>query len=108
MCHLGGALLNSSAALFWLKQVCFNKGAGEAYHEWNSSLPGHVPPNPELGAPFQTESDLRHAYRRAQAIRERLRAEMIALQEEMDWLVYAAYGLLPTVHPALPCHSEHA
>src|SRR5208337_2401977 len=60
-----------------------------------------VPPNPELGAPFQTESDLRHAYLRAQTIRERLRAEMIALQEEMDWLVYAAYGLLPADHPAV-------
>jgi type I restriction-modification system DNA methylase subunit len=74
---------------------------GEAYHEWNSSLPGYVPPNPELGAPFQSETDLRDAYQRTQAIRERLRAEMIALQEEMDWLVYAAYGLLPEKHPAL-------
>jgi len=81
---------------------------GETYQEWNSSLPGYVPPNPELGAPFQTESDLRHAYLRAQTIRERLRAEMIALQEEMDWLVYAAYGLLPTDHPAVPCHSERS
>ena len=74
---------------------------GEAYHEWNSSLPGYVPPNPELGVPFQTEGDLRDAYRCAQTIRERLRGEMIALQEEMDWLVYAAYGLLPEKHPAL-------
>lgn len=27
--HVMAGLLNSSAALFWLKQVCFNKGAGE-------------------------------------------------------------------------------
>ena len=74
---------------------------GEAYHGWNSSLPGYVPPNPELGAPFQTASDLRDAYLRVQTIREGLRAEMIALQEEMDWLVYAAYGLLPADHPAV-------
>ena len=47
------------------------------------------------------KGDLRDAYQRAQAIRERLRAEMIALQEEMDWLVYAAYGLLPENHPAV-------
>ncbi|HME01299.1 MAG TPA: hypothetical protein VKM93_28800 [Terriglobia bacterium] len=160
-------LLNSSLTLFWLKQVCFNKGAGEdehrdrfefaggkleqlpvpgaiaenlqgkpnslaehltalskacwergqqmpslslkklfekpgeAYYEWNSSLPGYVSPNPDLGAPFQTENDLRDAYRGAQDIRERLRTEMIALQEEMDWLVYAAYGLLPEKRPAV-------
>ncbi len=79
---------------------------GEAYDEWNSSLPGHVPLNPDLGAPFQTEGDLSDAYRRAQTIRERLRAEMIALQEEMDWLVYAAYGLLPEEHPAVAAVSD--
>jgi len=164
---LTASAANSAAALLWLKQQCFNKGAGEdehldrfeyagekvhklpvpllicdalqgktnpmaerltelskacwecgqqmpslslkklfekpgeAYHEWNSSLPGYVPPNPELGAPFQSETGLRDAYQRAQAIRERLRAVMIALQEEMDWLVYAAYGLLPTDDPAV-------
>lgn len=30
-----------------------------------------------------------------------MRREMIALQEEMDWLVYAAYGLLSSDHPAI-------
>jgi hypothetical protein len=89
---------------FSLKKL-FEK-PGEAYYEWNSSLPGYVPPNSELGAPFQTESDLRNAYLRAQGIRERLRAEMIALQEEMDWLVYAAYGLLPQGHPAVAAVSD--
>jgi type I restriction-modification system DNA methylase subunit len=170
--HLFAACLNSSLPLLWLKQICYNKGAGqdeerdrfvygggkveqlpiprvvaeslqgkpnslaerltelskacwergqqmpslslrklfekpgEAYHEWNSSLPGHVPPNPELGAPFQTEGDLRGAYLRTQTTRERLRAQMIALQEEMDWLVYAAYGLLPQEHPAVAAVSD--
>jgi len=165
-------LLNSSSALFWLKQVCFNKGAGEdeerdrfeyltnkveklpvpqpvgealkerskplsekltvlskacwergqqmpslalkklfekpgeAYHDWNSSLPGHVPPNKALGKPFGTSTELREAFERAQSLRERLRAEMIALQEEMDWLVYAAYGLLPEDHPAVGAHGD--
>jgi hypothetical protein len=166
--HILSAVLNSAAALFWLKPSCFSKREsaepesdtyyefagekvvqlplpkpiaetlegissrlverltrlsrtcwergqqmpslslkklfvkpGEAYDEWNSSLPGYVPANPELGAPFQTERDLHDAYQCAQAIRERLRAEMIALQEEMDWLVYAAYGLLPENHPAV-------
>jgi len=44
--------------------------------------------------------DLRAAFSKAWKIRDGLRAEMIALQEEMDWLVYAAYGLIPLDHPA--------
>jgi hypothetical protein len=165
--HLMVSILNSATALFWLKQVCYNKGAGEdeqrdrfeyaggkvqqlpvpkaivealhgsgnsfatklttlsqacwergqqmpalalrrlfqkpgeAHQGWNSELAGHVVPSEKLGAPFDSTEALSEAYRRAQAIRERLRAEMIALQEEMDWLVYAAYGLLPEEHPAV-------
>jgi hypothetical protein len=68
---------------------------GEAYHEWNSSLPGYVVPAPECGAPFADASSLRANLDRVIARREQLRSEMIALQEEMDWLVYAAYGLIP-------------
>jgi len=166
--HLAAGVLNSSAALFWLKQVCFSKREaeeaekdtyyefaagkveqlpvpqpiaealqgksnplaekltglsracwergqqmpslalkklfekpGEAYHDWNSSLPGHVAPNVALGKPFSGANELRESYQNAQTVRERLRAEMIALQEEMDWLIYAAYGLLPVDHPAV-------
>lgn len=155
-------LMNSSTALFWLKQVCFSKreseeGAkdtyfefaggkvekmpvpdavadalrgqhgdltqrltslsqecwergqqmpalamkklfekpGEAYHGWNSSLSGYVAPDPRLGKPFETPADLEDAFLKAIETREGLRSQMIALQEEMDWLVYAAYGLLP-------------
>jgi type I restriction-modification system DNA methylase subunit len=158
--HATAGLLNSSAALFWLKQICFNKGAGEdeqrdrfeyaggkvqqlpvpnavvdalrgkrselaerltalsqacwergrqipalamkklfekpgeAYYDWNSALSGYVAPDPRLGQPFQTSEHLKDAFSRACQIREGLRAEMIALQEEMDWLVYEAYGLI--------------
>ncbi|GEM_PF-589991 len=158
--------LNSSPALFWLKQVCFNKGAGEdehrdrfvyaggkvqqlpipaaiadalrdksnppaealtglacacdergrelpslalrklfekpneAYHAWNASLPGYVKPHKELGAPFSSTAELQARVAGAQEIREKLHREMIARQEEMDWLVYAAYGLIPETHPA--------
>jgi len=158
--HLAAALLNSSAALFWLKQVCFNKGAGEdehrdrfeyaggkvqqlpvpevvakalrgqkhplaerlielsrecwergrhlpllalkklfekpgeAYYEWNISLPGYVAPHVDIAKPFETVDDLRTVFNRAVTACETLRAEMIARQEEMDWLVYAAYGLV--------------
>ena len=161
------SILNSSASLFWLKQVCFNKGAGEdeerdrfeyaggkierlpipsvvadamrgkrndladhlaalsqacwergrqrpalsmkklfekpgeAYYHWNSSVSGYVAPNSCLGQPFETSEDLRAAFSGACCIRESLRREMIALQEEMDWLVYAAYGLIPADSTAL-------
>lgn len=165
--HLVAALLNSSAALFWLKQICFNKGAGEdeerdrfefagskieqtplpaaiveglggrkseisntlaalaracwergrqlpslalkklfeqageAYHAWNSSLPGYVPPHAGIDAPFQSTGALRQNFQRAVELRDRLRTEMIAMQEEMDWVVYAAYGFLPLDSPAV-------
>jgi hypothetical protein len=161
------SILNSSAALFWLKQVCFNKGAGEdeerdrfeyaggkierlpmpsavadgmrgkrsgladrltalsqacwergkqmpalcmkklfekpgeAYYDWSSSLSGYVAPDPRLGRPFHSVEYLRAAVSCARRVREGLRTEMIALQEELDWLVYAAYGLIATDSTAL-------
>jgi len=155
-------MLNSSTVLFWLKQVCFNKGAGETeerdryeffggkveklplpesvlsegevrerltslsrscwergqqmpplamrrifvkpgegYDDWNRSLRGWVEPHPALGRPFRTADQLQAARTAAREERERLRREMIALQEEMDWLVYAAYGLIAEDHPAV-------
>jgi len=69
---------------------------GEAYHDWNSSLPGYQKPHQDIAEPFETADDLRAAFRRAVEVREKLRAEMIARQEEMDWLVYEAYGLIET------------
>jgi hypothetical protein len=73
---------------------------GEAYHAWNSVLPGYVAPNPAIGPAFDTEPTLRDAYDRARSLREELRGRMIALQEEMDWLSYSAYALLAQGHPA--------
>src|SRR3989442_6987365 len=55
--------------------------SGEAYHGWNAALPGHVPPHTQLPAPFTTTAELRKAFTQACALREKLRAEMIALQE---------------------------
>lgn len=158
--HLFSGFLNSCATLFWLKQVCFNKGAGEdeerdrfvyaggkveqlpvptvianalqgtknplvatltelsracgergqvlpslalkmlfvqsseAYYGWNSALPGYITPHAEIATPFTTTEGLQATFQRAIALREQLRAEMIARQEEMDWLVYEAYGLI--------------
>jgi hypothetical protein len=163
---LVAGLMNSSVALFYLKQICFNKGAGssehrdrfefatkkvkqlrvptviadaldgksnalaeglaalarecwerghelpsitlrklfekadEAYHTWNASLPGYLRPHKDLDAPFSSTNDLEKNFASAQEIREKLRREMIARQEEMDWLVYAAYGLIGEDHPA--------
>ncbi len=79
---------------------------GEAYHEWNSSLPGYEKPHPAIGKPFGSAEELKQAYDRVVAEREKLRSEMIALQEEMDWLVYTAYGLLPEGHAAAPLDHE--
>jgi hypothetical protein len=162
-------LLNSSLVLFWLKQVCFNKGAGEdehrdrfefatkkvrqiplppfaaeafggqrnataerlsslaracwrrgqelprlamkqlfekpgeAYYAWNSSLPGHVQPHKEAAVPFSSTVELRQRLDSAQEVRETLRREMIAQQEEMDWLVYEAYGLIESEKRIADC-----
>jgi hypothetical protein len=162
--HLVASILNSAAAIFWLKQVCYNKGAGEdehrdrfeyaggkveqlpvpesitltlhgkqnelaerltqlsllcsergrkmpslalrklfekpdeGYQGWNETLPDYVGGDVGLGSPFDSSVKLREAYQKTQIAREQLRTEMIALQEEMDWLVYAAYGLLPKVY----------
>ena len=48
-----------------------------------------------------TTAELQERFARAVSLREQLRAGMVARQEEMDWLVYAAYGLLPENHPAV-------
>jgi type I restriction-modification system DNA methylase subunit len=172
--QLIAALMNSSTALFWLKQVCFNKGAGEdehrdrfvyaggkveqlpvtsriaealrskgnalsdalielseacwqsgselqslalrklfekrseAYHAWSAALPGYIEPHKDLSASFSTTNDLEKNFSRAQEIRERLRAQMIARQEEMDWLVYTAYGLIDDKDPAAQVETEPA
>ena len=56
----------------------------------------------KLPAPFITTEELRAAFNRAVTLRENLRVEMIALQEEMDWLVYRAYGLLNSNYQLQP------
>lgn len=82
--------------------------SGEAYHAWNAALPGHVALHAKLGTPFTTTAELRERFDRAASLRDQLRAEMVARQEEMDWLVYAAYGLLAADHPAAQIEIEPA
>lgn len=124
--HLGLlGVLNSSAACFWLKQVCHNKGNGgigggigdedwEPRYEFTGTklqefpLPTTLPlesgrrldslaqqlaaSTPSAvctsGAPSRAALDT------ARTEYDRIRAEMIAAQEELDWQVYRLYGLL--------------
>lgn len=67
---------------------------GEAYADWNHSLPGYEPPHEAIAEPFASADGLRRLRAAAEAKREKLHREMVALQEEMDWLVYLAYGLV--------------
>jgi hypothetical protein len=104
-----------AACLTKLSQACWERGQqlpglalkklfekpGEAYHSWDSALPGYDAPNPAITVRFDSTEALRERLGKAQEIREHLRSEMIALQEEMDWLVYSCYGLLTEDHPAV-------
>src|SRR5207244_3584317 len=93
------AALNSALALFWLKQICFNKGAGE--DEERDRFEFTVAALDRLHvAPRASTVEVEARFARAQEIRDKLRREMIARQEEMDWVVYAAYGLIDEAHPA--------
>jgi hypothetical protein len=74
---------------------------GEAYDGWNRALAGYTAPHPVIAGPIDTAQQLLALKAKAKEERERLRREMIALQEEMDWLVYSAYGLLSQDHPAV-------
>jgi len=126
-------LLNSSTSCFWFKQVCHNKGSSvdqrgarqrtapfEDFFELSGTKVGEFPlPDgrplirahrlDELagelaaslpGAVEPSRAPLTAARKRAEAVR----AEMIALQEELDWEVYDLYGVLDgnLTHPAPP------
>jgi hypothetical protein len=80
--------------------------SGEAHHGWNAALPGHAAPHLKLGAPFTITAELRERFTRAVSLRDQFRAGMVARQEEMDWLVYAAQGLLPADHPGAQVQAE--
>lgn len=54
----------------------------------------HVEPADECLPHFATSASLRETLKNVIAARENRRAEMIGVQEEMDWLCYEAYGLV--------------
>lgn len=112
-------LLNSSTACFWLKERCKPKG-GAAEHLWartyqfNGSnvaqfpLPKAAPLEQARrlhrlaqeaaantpGAVAQRAVPTRAALGAAGHVWLGIRAEMVAVQEELDWAVYRLYGLL--------------
>lgn len=115
-------LLNSSVAAFWLKQVSYEKGAGsnglgiaDELWEWRYEFTGtklEKYPLPlvlpqevarridEQAQALATNSPRSaiHGGRSAIAIAktawDEARRMMVALQEELDWQVYLAYGLV--------------
>ncbi|MEU6755037.1 BREX-2 system adenine-specific DNA-methyltransferase PglX [Streptomyces sp. NPDC046685] len=117
-------VLNSSAACFWLKQVSQGKGgsglgrgvqdeAWEERYEFTGTKLEEFPLPESLSLALARELDrlaqeltqhepsavttttpTRAALDEAKAAQERIRARMIVLQEELDWTVYGAYGLL--------------
>jgi hypothetical protein len=133
------ALLNSSTASFWMKQVFFNKGAGggtrvqagrsplgdeawENHYEHDGTklarFPVEVPAPAELGSALskggrELVSNLPNCVV-AQAIPSRISlnaarassqgsmANLIALQEELDWRCYNLYQLVEDA-PEHPC-----
>lgn len=125
-------VLNSSTACFWLKQVSFNKGNGgigggigdeawEPRYQFNATklvdfpLP-HERERALARRSVETAKQRDHASPGALLARTRpselgaaksgwiARGQvMVALQEELDWRMYAAYGLAsPELAPALP------
>ncbi|MEE1815567.1 BREX-2 system adenine-specific DNA-methyltransferase PglX [Streptomyces sp. SP18ES09] len=117
-------LLNSSTACFWLKQVSQGKGGsglgrGLQDEEWEERyeftgtkvqefpLPRELPL--ELGRALDSlsreaaahgpsvvdsNSPTRAALDRVRGLHASVRARMIALQEELDWIVYGSYNIL--------------
>lgn len=126
-------VLNSSAALFWLKQVAHNKGstvdaAGarqtlapwEDFYQFNAtklqSFPLPLERARDLARRIDQTAQSRSAVspstvlpiadsatlRDAKADWLRLGRELVALQEELDWRMYVAYGIAdPALAPEL-------
>lgn len=94
MLTLSGAMIGLVEQLPALAMRKLFEKEGEAYHAWNASLDGYVPPHPDLLRPFATARELREARDWAVELCRDIRRRMIFLQEEMDWLAYAMYGLL--------------
>jgi hypothetical protein len=115
-------VLNSSTACFWMRQVCFSKDGGSQWEDRfgfngtqiaNLPIPAFQPtqiptalvktstaqqgqmPAATLASWGGPESgDLLTHLACSRDEWHRLRRQMIAWQEELDWQIYAAYGLI--------------
>ena len=115
------AILNSSSALFWLRSVALPKPlVGEEWqrrYEFDATKVGTVPLPLTLpktlgqrlaslaeqlaehspGAIFVQRVPTAEMLAAAQAAWSRIQAQMVSLQEELDWEVYGLYGLVDEV-----------
>lgn len=111
-------VLNSSAVCFWLKQTAHDRGTGQEAWEWRYEFTsGRIKAVPlpverardiacridELAASLEhvspraaIRSDVTTSMSEVRSQWERIRGRMVALQEELDWRMYAAYGLAET------------
>ncbi|WTD34013.1 BREX-2 system adenine-specific DNA-methyltransferase PglX [Streptomyces sp. NBC_01643] len=116
-------VLNSSTACFWLKQVSHGKGNGgvnegyrgdewEEFYEFTGTKLQEFPLPEKFPLPIGREIDrlaqnfathepsaltaapTRAALDEARTAQVQIRSRLIVLQEELDWAVYGAYGLL--------------
>jgi uncharacterized protein DUF7008/Eco57I restriction-modification methylase len=106
------AILNSSLACFWIKQIAQTKGSSgigrgvydeqwEFFYQVSNTALSAFPC--VMGAPVRIVERLQESSDRLQhesldsaatlENAERTRREMISLQEELDWEVYRLYGL---------------
>ncbi|WP_394768988.1 BREX-2 system adenine-specific DNA-methyltransferase PglX, partial [Lacisediminihabitans sp.] len=108
-------VLNSSTGLFWLRETGYEKGSGTEAWEWRYEFTGRQ--IQDFPLPVRRARDLvrrvdetarsraevtpseffadpgSSALRDAKAEWLRLGRELVALQEELDWWIYVAYGL---------------
>lgn len=100
LCMLANSCLERGAELSALALKKLFEKSGEAYDAWNATLPGYVPPHATLDKPFVSATDLQDSFVQAMAMRNHILAEMVSCQEEIDWLIYSASGLLGSENSA--------
>lgn len=66
----------------------------EFYGSWYHALSGVAKPDSAIHLEWRSAGNLRGAYQEAASLCDGLRARMVFLQEEMDWLCYQLYGLV--------------